>query len=218
LTISGDTVPKGENAILVMNHQQMPDIPFLLPFARSKGRVGDLKFFVKDALKYVPGVGWGLVFSGSVFVKRDWSRDEAAIDRAFRAIRESSMPFWLVVFAEGTRIGPHKLAREQRKAREQKRRPLRHVLMPRTRGFTAAVRALRQRADAVYDLTLAYEKGVPTMWQFVRGLARRAHLHVRRFPVDDLPRSDEELAGWLIDRFYEKDELLDRLYRESSDQ
>jgi len=40
-----------------------------------------------------------------------------------------------------------------------------------------------------------------------------AHLHVRRFPVGDLPAGDEELARWLYLRFQEKDRLLDHFYR-----
>jgi len=42
---TGDNVPDRENAIIVANHQQMPDILILMAFARRKKCLGDLKFF-----------------------------------------------------------------------------------------------------------------------------------------------------------------------------
>ena len=79
--VTGDAVPPRENAIVVANHQQMPDITFLMMWAREKDRLGDLKWVVKDVIKYVPGVGWGMAFIDCVFVKRDWTADRASIER-----------------------------------------------------------------------------------------------------------------------------------------
>src|SRR2546422_754960 len=47
---SGDTIPVEENAIVVVNHQQMSDIVALFTFAWRKKRLGDLKFVVKKIL------------------------------------------------------------------------------------------------------------------------------------------------------------------------
>jgi len=38
-------------------------------------------------------------------------------------------------------------------------------------------------------------------------------VHVRRYPLSSLPGSDAELAGWLRERFVEKDRLLDGFFR-----
>lgn len=208
----GDDVPAGENAIVVANHQQMPDITFLMFLARDKGRLGDMKWMLKDVIKYVPGVGWGLYFLDSFFVKRDWSRDRASIAATFSRIIADGIPLWLMLFAEGTRLTPEKLARSQEYARRQGLDPTRHVMLPRTKGFSACVQGLRRHLDAVYDVTIAYERGVPTLWQYIRGQARRAHLQVRRFPVEQLPPGEPELAAWLRERFREKDELLEYFY------
>jgi lysocardiolipin and lysophospholipid acyltransferase len=88
-----------------------------------------------------------------------------------------------------------------------------HVLLPRSKGFVASVQGLRDHLDAVYDITIGYEQGVPTLWQYVKGWAKRAHLHVRRTPIAAMPSDDEELARWLRQRFVEKDRLLDEFYR-----
>jgi hypothetical protein len=88
------------------------------------------------------------------------------------------------------------------------------VLVPRTKGFVASVAGLRRHATAIYDVTIGYERGVPTLWQYIKGFAPRAHLHVRRFPIADLPTDDAGLATWLQQRFQEKDSLLERFYRD----
>lgn len=213
LVVTGDDVPPRENAIVVLNHQDMPDITFLMDFARSKGRLGDLKWIVKDPIKYVPGVGWGMLFLDCVFVKRNWAADARSIEQTFAKLCSHDIPVWLVSFSEGTRLTPEKLARSQAHARERGLPEPRHVLVPRTKGFVATVQGLRSHVDAVYDATLGYEMGVPTLWQFTKGYVRRAHLHVKRYPIATLPADVDRLAGWLLDRFGEKDELLEHFYR-----
>ena len=78
---TGDEVPDRENVILVSNHQEMVDIPVLFSFAYAKRRLGDMKFFAKDIIKYVPGFGWGLLFLDCLFVKRNWTSDKEKIDQ-----------------------------------------------------------------------------------------------------------------------------------------
>ena len=97
---------------------------------------------------------------------------------------------------------------------------LRHVMIPRTKGFVAAFRALGGGSglasdsyiDAVYDLTIAYRGGVPSLWQYAQGHCREVHVHVRRVSGDELQASEEELSHWLLERFQEKDQLLEDFY------
>jgi 1-acyl-sn-glycerol-3-phosphate acyltransferase len=212
--VTGDEIPVRENVILVANHQQMPDITVLMGFARSKDRLGDLKWFVKKPIKYVPGVGWGMQFLDCPFVTRRWTEDEASIRRTFARLVSDRVPMWLVSFVEGTRITPSKLEHSRQYAEANGAAPPNHVLVPRTKGFVASVQALRQSLDAVYDVTIGYPEGVPTLWQYIKGQARLAHLHVRRHPITDLPAQTAELAQWLLRQFDEKDRLLERFYAE----
>lgn len=208
VVITGDNVPARENALVFANHQEMPDIFILMTFALRKGRLGDLKFFVKDALKWVPGIGWGMWMLDCVFLKRTWADDENRIRATFHKFTTHQIPFWLTFFPEGTRIRPEKLKRSQEYAREKGIPLLDRVMIPRTKGFTAAMTGLRSRADAVYDLTIRYEGSVPTLADLVTGKAKRAYLHVKRFPIDQLPSKESELASWMLERFVEKNKLL----------
>jgi hypothetical protein len=85
--------------------------------------------------------------------------------------------------------------------------------VPRTKGFVASVEGLRSHIDAVYDITIGYEIGIPTLWQYIKGLVQRIHVHVRRFEIDSLPESADGLRLWLLDRWEEKDELLEHFYQ-----
>ncbi len=212
LVVTGDDVPMRENAIVILNHQNMPDITWLMDYARQKERLGDMKWLVKDIIKYVPGVGWGMLFIDCVFIKRDWTKDREHIRQTFAKLRDNDVPVWFISFSEGTRITPEKLAKSQAYAREHGQYIPRHTLVPRTKGFTATVEGLRDHVTAVYDCTLGYVEGVPTLWQFIQGYAPKAHLHVRRYPIESLPTDEPELAHWLMERFQEKDELLHQYY------
>jgi len=213
---SGDPLPPRENALVLPNHQEMTDIPVLFELARRAQRLGDMKWFVKDVVKFVPGVGWGMLFLDCVFVKRDWTRDRDSVRATFAKLVRDRIPMWLVTFTEGTRVRPSKLASSQRYAEREGLEPLRHLLLPRTKGFVAAVEGLREHADAIYDVTIGYVEGVPTLWQWACGYARQVHVHTRRFAMNELPQGAEELRTWLLDRFREKDALLEHYYLHGS--
>ncbi len=213
LIITGDPIPAQENAIVILNHQAMVDIPIMLAFGLRKGRLGDLKWFVKDVIKYVPGVGWGMLFINCLFIKRDWTADRDYIESVFAKIVDNRIPSWIVSFVEGTRLRPKKLALSQQHARERGLVPTHHVMIPRTKGFVATTQALRNHVTAVYDLTIGYLDGPPTLWQWVQGLVPEVHLHTRRFPIETLPTEEKALSDWLLQLFQEKDRLLENFYQ-----
>ena len=209
---TGDDVPKRENALLISNHQEMPDITAIMKFSKTRDRLGDLKFFVKKQLKWVPGMGWGMQFLDCLFIDRDWTSDSEKIRRTFDRLVTGNVPVHVVSFAEGTRLTLPKLEVAQTYARENGLPVPRHTLVPRSKGFAASVEGLRSHIAAVYDLTIAYETGVPSLWQYMKGLVKRIHVHVRRFPIEELPQSADDLRQWLLSRWDEKNELLDYYY------
>ncbi len=213
ILLSGDPLPPRERVILLANHQQMADITYLFFLGQARQRLGDMKWFVKDIIKWVPGVGWGMVFIDCLFVKRNWSSDRASIVATFRRILDGQVPLWLVLFPEGTRGTAAKIQRSQEFARQRGLTPLDHLLTPRTRGFIASVQGLRTHLHAVYDVTIAYDDGVPTLWQYIQGYNRRAHLHVVRTAIEALPEDEAALAEWLQQRWVDKDQRLAHFYQ-----
>lgn len=210
---SGDDVPADENAVIILNHQTMVDPTILLDFAHSKGRLGDLKCFIKDKLKYVPGIGWGMYLLDFPLVKRSWSADRDTINQLFKRILKHKTPIWMFIFAEGTRIKPFKIKNSQSYAQELGIEAPQHVMIPRTKGFIASIKSLNKHATAVYDLTIGYEKGVPTLWQAIQGHVKRVNLNVKRYAIDEIPKNTDDIGKWVLDRFMKKDKELDYYYK-----
>lgn len=214
--ISGDALPYRENAFVIANHQAMADIPSIICLARRAGRAGDLKWFVKDPIKYVPGIGWGMLFLDCIYVKRNWMADKERVNKTFASLRDHRTPFWLVSFLEGTRITPAKLARSQNFGERAGMPKLTHVMLPRTKGFEATMEGLGAHKQAVYDITIGYEGRPPTLRALLLGGVKRIHLHARRYPVAELPKEGAARADWALARWVEKDALLAKFYRDGS--
>jgi len=209
IVFSGDTLPKNEQAILIVNHQKMADIIILLSLAYRNKRIGDLKWFVKNPLKYVPGIGWGMLFLDCIFLKREWAKDQKSVFSTFEKFRKNKIPFWLVSFLEGTRATPEKIVQSQIYAQKNKLPILQNVLIPRTKGFTATIQGLERVAEAIYDITIGFENKAPSLFAFfLKKEVNTVHVYCNRSPIQNLPKENKQIGEWVINRFVEKDKLL----------
>ncbi|KAI1329650.1 1-acyl-sn-glycerol-3-phosphate acyltransferase [Xylariaceae sp. FL0255] len=218
----GDSLPRKESAIVVSNHVTWADFYMIQALAMRSGMLGQCRWFAKIQLRLVPFLGWGLWAMGMPMVSRKWMRDQREMQRVFSGIVDRKWPVWLISFSEATRFTPQKYE-EARAWCKQNGRPLpKHVLYPRTKGFVTTVQNLRKtgHVKAVYDLTIAYQhKGkfheAPTMWGTLHLPAISSvhgygfHVMARRFPLGELPHTDEELAAWLEKRWVEKGNWLE---------
>lgn len=216
MRFTGDELPRRENALLIPNHQSMADVMVLMCLAWRCGRLGDMKFFVKDVVKWFPGFGWGMKFLDCIFVKRDWARDRGGIERLFSKYKREDIPIFLVSFLEGTRLTPAKLEKAQSFAEERGRHRPEHTLIPRTKGFVATMIGLRNHLDAVYDVTIGYPEKTPTLVSCFEAKVKRIEVHVRRYPTAELPTEDGALNEWVFERFQEKDARLGRFLEEQT--
>jgi len=194
--------------MVIANHRNIPDILALMGLAKRKNRLGDMKWFVKKVILYIPGAGWGMYFLGCPFLERDWDRDQVQIKKTFERMKAMNMPLWLVSFPEGTRLRKDKLKKSQEFARSRGHQPLERVLFPRLKGFVATIQELRGDLDAVYDVTLAYRGKTPSFWDLLSGRIDGFYIHVKRYSMSSLSENSEELGLWLIHRFQEKDQNL----------
>jgi 1-acyl-sn-glycerol-3-phosphate acyltransferase len=208
MRFTGDPIRKGENALVLSNHQTMADVMVLLAYAWRSARIGDMKWFVKDVIKWVPGPGWGMVFLDCIFLKRNWAQDRAEIERLFGKFQSEGIPIFLVSFLEGTRKTSEKHARSVAFARERGLYEPRYTMIPRTKGFVATMLGLRGHLDAVHDVTIAYGDRVPSLMECFAGKVRRVDIHLRRFAVAEVPTDEAALTAWAMQRYREKDELL----------
>jgi len=215
IVFSGDRLPVNEDAIIIANHRWFLDWLMIFQLAIRKGMLGCCKLFAKDSIRWVPGIGWGIWMLDYIFLKRDWNRDSESINRTFHNLKERNLPFWLVSHIEGTRLSPLKLKQSHEFAKKKDLPILNNVLIPRSKGFAATVQALQDTAGAVYDLTIVYNDGrtQPSMPSIAFRLGGRVNIHVRRYKIEDIPKDDAGINSWLIERWAEKDKLIDHFLK-----
>ena len=207
LVLTGDQ-PRHENVIAFGNHQSMIDIIMLWRWTAPLGLAGWIRWFAKYELKFVPGLGWGMQFLNTLFVKRDWSKDADSVRATFAKLRESQLPAWLVIFPEGTRLKPDKLKSSQDYARRKGLPVMNRVMIPRGKGFHASLQGMDGIMNAVYDLTFKYEGDIPGLYSFFTKGGCIVHLHSVRYDITEIPRRERDLNAWLMERFLEKDRIL----------
>lgn len=210
-----EAFPLKENAIVIANHQSMTDIMAIMALAKVLGSAENGKFFAKNILKYIPGIGWGMHFLNFVFLKRNWTHDAGTVLKTFATLRNNKIPFFLVNFPEGTRATPAKLVLSQNFARQNNMPLLENVMVPRTKGVVSTVQGLENHFDAFYDLTIAYgNPKPPNLMKFFFCETAPIHLHAERFAATELPKDELVLAKWLHERFRIKDARLKK-FRET---
>jgi 1-acyl-sn-glycerol-3-phosphate acyltransferase len=212
---SEDLAPH-EDAILIANHQTAVDVMPLFALATHCGRVGDMKFFVKEVFKYIPGPGWGMVFLDCIFLKRRWMADRKRIRTSFERFRSEGIPLWLNIFPEGTRFSEQKVIEAQKTARHYKLPLCEHVLVPYAKAFETSILGLKDRVQAVYDVTIGYPQGIPSLWQLLCGEVKLIEVHVARYALASLPQDAQGIETWLNERFWEKEQHLRRLQTNGS--
>mmetsp|Transcript_36244 Transcript_36244/g.71243 ORF Transcript_36244/g.71243 Transcript_36244/m.71243 type:complete len:386 (+) Transcript_36244:33-1190(+) len=234
VVVTGDALPPNERVLAISNHVAVEWLHIIGLIGRNT-RAGAFKAVMKESLRYVPIANAG-IREGFVTVLR--GQGKTARQGILNSFREQGaqlcrdrVPMWLVLFPEGTWITPEAEGlKVQEKSNEfaQKAgyKKLRNVLFPRANGFAALLDGMRHgpdSIDAVYDITVAYNKPYhsvhigtshpPSVVQLCSARAdapKEVHFHVTRHPTKDIPTSDADVSKWLCDRFaVEKEQLLD---------
>ncbi|XP_051118743.1 1-acyl-sn-glycerol-3-phosphate acyltransferase 2-like isoform X2 [Andrographis paniculata] len=201
-----------EHALLICNHRS--DIDWLVGWvlAQRSGCLGSSLALIKRSVLFLPVIGWSMWFSGYIFLKRSWAKDENTLKTGLEGLHDFPMPFWLALFVEGTRFTKEKLEAAQEYAASAGLPIPRNVLIPRTKGFVAAVTHLRPFVPVIYNITVAIPKDEPqpTLLRIFRARPSRVHVHIQRHLMRELPETGSGIAQWCKDMFVAKDALLER--------
>ncbi|KAK4838143.1 hypothetical protein QYF36_011380 [Acer negundo] len=201
-----------EHALVVANHKS--DIDWLVGWvlAQRSGCLGSALAVMKKSSKFLPVIGWSMWFSEYLFLERSWAKDENTLKSGLQRLKDFPQPFWLALFVEGTRFTQAKLLAAQEYAASTGMPIPRNVLIPRTKGFVAAVSHMRSFVPAIYDMTVAIPKSSPspTMLRLFKGQSSVVHVHLKRRLMKELPETDDAVAQWCKDMFVAKDALLDK--------
>ncbi|ORX86222.1 hypothetical protein BCR32DRAFT_275613 [Anaeromyces robustus] len=221
ITFSGDILPNDESAIVIANHRSYVDFYLVHAVGKRKKQLPNLKYFLKDSLKFLPAFGWGMYIMRMIFVKRDWTSDKTKIEQTFSEIKKLENNFWIVSYLEGSRITPEKLKASQEFSKKKGYPILDNVLIPRTKGFIATLHSFKDsKVKYVYDFTLVYghkERGygvfpsIPRIFMGRIDTGYRFHVHIKRIPISSIPEDDEEITKWAVQLYKEKNDFLEEM-------
>ncbi|KAK8977682.1 hypothetical protein V6N11_013465 [Hibiscus sabdariffa] len=202
-----------EHAIIMPNHVSDSDTLVTWVLAQRVGCLRSALTIVKKTTQYLPVFGLTTWFYEFIFVDRNWAKDESKLRSSFEALKDFPMPFWMIIFVEGTRLTPDKLLEAQAFASSKGYPIPKNVLIPKTKGIVTTVQSLRSFVPAIYDVTIAIPKNqpyFPTLLTFLKMQPCKVKVHIKRYSIKDLPESDQEIAQWCRSRFIAKDALLDQ--------
>ena len=209
-----------ERIVLIANHQIYTDWLYLWWTAYCSGMHGRLYIILKESLKRIPVVGWGMQFSQFIFLKRDWEKDRVHMAQALGRLNKLADPMWLLIFPEGTNLARSTRERSAKWAAKTKIKDLRHCLLPRSTGLRFCLQELRESVDYLYDCTIAYE-GVPRgayaqdIFTLKAGYLegrppKSVSMYWRRFAIKNIPIDNEKAFElWMLARWREKDLLIE---------
>ena len=210
--------------LIISNHRCEIDWLFLVCLSLRLHRLSALKIATWEEVARIPFVGWLIqIFSFPTLCGRDKVRDLATLRNYIEYLTGIQHPVGvsIVLFPEGATVSDA-IAREksQRYADSLGLVPRwSQVLLPRTPGFYEAVRSLNRlnSLDSVIDVTLGYLDFSPfetaSLASFWNGTyPREVHMHLTHTRWVDIPTDLDSTRDWLLDKFGQKEKLLEKFY------
>ena len=185
---------------------------------------GRIYIVLKESLKRIPVIGWGMQFSQFIFLKRNWEKDKPRLATHLQKFNKPKLPMWLMIFPEGTNLADSTRERSKQWAAKNGIDDMKHQLLPRSTGLLFMLQQLRNTTEWVYDCTIAYE-GVPR-GEFAQDIytvkasyfggrpPKSVNMYWRRFAISSIPLDDSRaFEHWLRARWTEKDNLIEYYYQ-----
>ncbi len=221
-----------ERLVLIANHQIYTDWLYFWWISYTAGHHGHIYIILKQSLKWVPLIGPAMQLYSFIFMARKWVSDKSRMGYRLQKLRRTHTddkgqtylnPMWLLIFPEGTNLSANTRKTSAKWAAKSGTPDLRHALLPRSTGLQFCLAELKGSVEWVYDCTIAYApipagqygQDIFTLRSvYFQGRAPQSvNMHWRRFKVADIPVDDPDaVQKWVLDRWREKDELLDVFY------
>ena len=209
-----------ERMVLIANHQIYTDWLYLWWIGYAAGMHGRIYVVLKESLKRIPVIGWGMQFAQFIFLKRKWQDDKPGLAAHMQKLNKSNDPMWLMMFPEGTNLASSTRETSRKWAQKNGIKDGKHTLLPRSTGLQFMLQSLRDSVEYLYDCTIAYE-GVPH-GEFAQDIftvgasyfggrpPKSVNMYWRRFRIKSIPLDDsKQFELWLRSRWIEKDKFID---------
>ena len=209
-----------ERMILIANHQIYTDWLYLWWIGYAAGMHGRIYVVLKESLKRIPVIGWGMQFAQFIFLKRKWEQDKPRMAAHLQRFNNPKDPMWLMMFPEGTNLADSTREASKQWAKKNGIKDMQHTLLPRSTGLQFILQELQGTVDYVYDCTIAYEgvsRGEFAQDIFTVGASyfgarppKSVNMYWRRFRIRNIPLDDpKKFELWLRQRWIEKDKFIE---------
>ena len=202
--------------LVISNHQSWTDIILLQSYLY--GKIPPLKFFTKQQLIWVPGIGLAMYVLGFPYVKRVSKAQIKANPNLRNADRDNiaeackgfkNHPTSILNFLEGTR---RTSAKQLNQSSDYK-----NLLKPKIGGIEYVIKDMGDYLHKLIDVTIVYPDGTPTFWQFVKGECRSVKFVVSHYDIpkqvlvdNDIERRSS-LSGWIKTIWMQKDQQISEM-------
>ena len=202
--------------LVISNHQSWTDIILLQSYLY--GKIPPLKFFTKQQLIWVPGIGLAMYVLGFPYVKRVSKAQIKANPNLRNADRDNiaeackgfkNHPTSILNFLEGTR---RTSAKQLNQSSDYK-----NLLKPKIGGIEYVIKDMGDYLHKLIDVTIVYPNGTPTFWQFVKGECRSVKFVVSHYEIpkqvlvdNDIERRSS-LSGWIKTIWMQKDQQISEM-------
>lgn len=152
----------------------------------------------------------------NAFVARGRALHDADIEAVRALARDLGPSEGVLIFPEGTRFEPAKLARAVARLSEraapdivERAARLRHVMPPRPGGSLALIDTAPE-LDVVFFAHTGLER-TTALRDFWRGglIGTTIHVRIHRVPATDIPRDDAQRLAWLFDQWLDVDRWIE---------
>ncbi|KAI9136699.1 acyltransferase-domain-containing protein, partial [Paraphysoderma sedebokerense] len=147
--------------------QTWTDWVYIWVFAHYANASKAMKIVLKESPKYIPIMGWGMMFFEFIFLKRSWSLDKHNLINAMKRIcskRQAKEPLWLLLFPEGTVWTEDTKAKSASFAKKNDLTQPSYTLLPRSTGLYTILSHLQDTVSHMYDLTIGFSGSTPTTY------------------------------------------------------
>lgn len=213
-----ETLKLDEWYLVISNHQTWVDILVLQKVLYMK--IPFLKFFLKKELIWVPVLGiawWALDFPfmkrySAKFLEKKPHLKGKDIEITKKACEKfKTIPVSVMNFVEGTRFTQEKHNKQQS--------PYKYLLKPKSGGIAFVLSAMGDYLHKIIDVSIAYPRGVESMWEFLCSRETEIKVRVKVLPIEKKQIGDyfedekfrDNFQEWLNSFWAKKDKALKKL-------
>ncbi|KAK9886976.1 hypothetical protein WA026_019233 [Henosepilachna vigintioctopunctata] len=224
-----------ERTLVLVNHQSAGDIAILFSaFINKRQILPNIMWILENFLKYstIGVVCWihhdFFIFQGKDIRQRSLEDLKNHIGEYYKPLQRK----WLVLFPEGGFLSKRR-QRSQEYGQRNSLPHVEHVTIPRIGALETVINTLKpknsinnlnsatndlsnQHLKYILDITIGYPNGEPmSILSVLFGHQRpfQTTVYYRLYPISEVPQSNEELQKWILERWVEKEKMLEDFYR-----